>query len=153
MQKNGKTKKQISKIQKTQKQNKREKLCKKRTVKKGNKNGKNGLVHLHFCLQLFFFLDLFFWLSSLKFIKIRKITEEHKPKPNDDISLFRAAQAANPSRPNCQRSSDQESYSDLPWLPNYRDSPRPWTRGVRFQITIHNPSLFCIAQQIALLVV
>ena len=33
------------------------------------------------------------------------------------------------------------------------DSPRPWTRGVRFQITIHNPSLFCIAQQIALLVV
>jgi hypothetical protein len=67
--KNGRTKKQISKIQKTQKQNNREKLCKKRTVKKGNKNGKNGLVHLHFCLQLFFFLDLFFWLSSLKSLK------------------------------------------------------------------------------------
>ena len=150
----GEPKKQISKIQKTQKQNNREKLCKKRTVKKGNKNGKNGLVHLHFCLQLFFFLDLFFLAFKFKIIKIRKITEEHKPKPNDDISLFRAAQAANPSRPNCQRSSDQESYSDLPRLPNYILTKTIDTRSKvsnhnSQSITVLHSSANCFAGRIA----
>ena len=126
----------------------------KKDCQKGEQKWKKWTCPFAFLLAIIFLSRFVFLAFKFKIIKIRKITEEHKPKPNDDISLFRAAQAANPSRPNCQRSSDQESYSDLPRLPNYILTKTIDTRSKvsnhnSQSITVLHSSANCFAGRIA----
>jgi len=112
-QKQGKTKKQISKIQKTQKQNKRGNIGKTKERQKGKNMEKQWICPFAFFLHLFCFLDLFFLVAFCLEKKKSKIKAKTKQIRKSEINATKMQMDKSFFFPGCF------SLFDVPFFPIY----------------------------------